>query len=213
MCRGWPTIQPTKMKLKEKVKSWFKKPKREEDGKFREETIWERRFKLPNWTIKTVIIAYALFGSYAVYTTIQNETKQFLTKLTTPKVIAIRADVAQAQDGDVSDQERNEDIETCNQAIDYWTQELEMEGQKDLFYRIVKAESGFKNTAKNGSSTASGCSQFVWGTWHSQGLKYWSDDFYSRNIWNPSDNVELMIRMVKDGGLSHWDASKAIWNQ
>ena len=130
--------------------------------------------------------------------------------------IVNRADGNEAENRDNGNSEVDEpvgsiEISDCYTAVDYWTKELGIEGQVPLIKKIVKAESNNNSQAKNPNSTASSCSQFLWSTWHSQGLKYWGDDFYNKNIWNPSDNVELMVRMIRDGGLSHWSASEHSW--
>lgn len=76
-----------------------------------------------------------------------------------------------------------------------------------LMARIVNCESGFKPNVKNTQSTASGIMQFLDGTYASYTKKYGITAPKS----DPVAQVELAVRMIADGGLSHWNASKSCW--
>lgn len=76
---------------------------------------------------------------------------------------------------------------------------------------IAKAESRFMPNAKNPKSTASGVFQFLDGT-----FKYFCIEKYElaesmaqKN--DPDIQIECALRILKDGGEKHWDASKSVW--
>lgn len=77
----------------------------------------------------------------------------------------------------------------------------------DLAKRIIDKESGGKATAKNKTSTASGCFQFVNATWHRYGQELWGEEFYEKNIYNPEHNVELGAYVLGKYGSNDWNAS------
>lgn len=97
------------------------------------------------------------------------------------------------------------EITDCNSAIDQST------GPKELMKRISDTESGNDPHAKNKVSSASGCFQFVNGTWHRYGLELWGDDFYDKNIFDPKDNTDLAAYVMNNYGTSDWDSSRSIW--
>lgn len=103
------------------------------------------------------------------------------------------------------------EISDCNTAVDVMAPKYG--ASKDLLKRIVKAESGNKNTAANPDSTARGCFQFIIGTWESYGRELWGEKFYEKNRYSPADNVELAAWMIGElGEISHWDASRHLWS-
>lgn len=73
---------------------------------------------------------------------------------------------------------------------------------QEIATEIARAESGFNPNAKNPKSTATGIFQFIKGTWK----KYCEGDRL-----NYEDNVACAVRMLSEGGYSHWDASKSLW--
>lgn len=77
-----------------------------------------------------------------------------------------------------------------------------------LFLRVARCESGLKPMAKNTESTASGIFQFLDSTFSSQLAKYGMTG--EKN--DPLVQIELAAKMIADGGLSHWNASKSCWN-
>lgn len=83
----------------------------------------------------------------------------------------------------------------------------------ELMKRIIKAESGNNRKAENSGSTATGCSQYVIGSWRYYGKMLWGDSFYEKNIYNHGDNVELMAWTIANYGTSPWDASKNVWDK
>ena len=80
-----------------------------------------------------------------------------------------------------------------------------------LFLRVATCESGLRTNAQNKISTASGIFQFLDGTFNSQYQKYFkvSPNMELKN--DPLIQIDLAARMIADGGLSHWNASKACW--
>lgn len=80
----------------------------------------------------------------------------------------------------------------------------------DLMNRIIMAESGGRPLAKNTGSTASGCGQFIRGTWAGtlkQMGRQWETPF------NADLNVEVMAWKIAHGGIRAWDASKHKWSK
>ena len=83
----------------------------------------------------------------------------------------------------------------------------------ELMDKIIKAESGNNPLVENKVSTATGCSQWILGSWRSYGKMLWGDDFHSKNIYSPKDNVELLAWTIANYGTSPWDASRAVWGK
>ena len=78
----------------------------------------------------------------------------------------------------------------------------------DLLNRIIKAESGGNPAARNPRSTASGCAQFIQGTWAStrrQMGREWVTPF------DAEANVETTAWKIANGGLNAWNASRSKW--
>ena len=80
----------------------------------------------------------------------------------------------------------------------------------ELLLRIAKCESGFNPNARNKHSTASGLFQFIDSTFINQAQAReieWTD----KN--DPEIQAELAARMIADGGLGHWNASRNCWDK
>lgn len=80
----------------------------------------------------------------------------------------------------------------------------------DLMIRIIRAESGGNPLAKNKNSTASGCGQFIRGTWAGtlrQMGREWVTPFDAKT------NVEAMAFKISRGGIGAWNASKSKWSK
>lgn len=86
--------------------------------------------------------------------------------------------------------------------------------------RIVIAESGWQPEIKNASSSASGLFQFLDSTFKryciggtdDKGQDYGyhlTDSMANKN--NPYIQTDCAVLMIRDGGLSHWDASRHLW--
>lgn len=84
---------------------------------------------------------------------------------------------------------------------------------EELMNKIIKAESGNNPLVENKVSTATGCSQWILGSWRSYGKMLWGDEFHSKNIYSPKDNVELLAWTIANYGTSPWDASRASWGK
>lgn len=102
-------------------------------------------------------------------------------------------------------------ITDCDSAADVYSVKYGV--SRDLLGRMIDAESGNKPTAANPKSTARGCFQFIIGTWELYGKRHWGEEFYSKNIYNPSHNVELAVWAISQYGTSDWDASRHIWGK
>jgi muramidase (phage lysozyme) len=73
--------------------------------------------------------------------------------------------------------------------------------------RVANCESGFHPEVHNKTSTASGLFQFLDSTWKSQSAKY---EVYTLKD-DPYGQIEVATRMIADGGIGHWNASKSCW--
>ena len=100
-------------------------------------------------------------------------------------------------------------IVDCKTAAAVYSRRYEV--NENLLGRIIEAESGNKNTAASGKSTARGCFQFIFGTWELYGKRHWGEEFYVKNVYSPKDNVDLASWAISQYGTSDWDASKHIW--
>jgi soluble lytic murein transglycosylase-like protein len=93
-----------------------------------------------------------------------------------------------------------------------WEEVIREEAQKegvdqDLLVSIARCESGFHPSVHNATSTASGLYQFLDSTWASQSAKYG----ITTQKDDPYGQIELAVKMIRDGGLSHWKASQSCW--
>jgi len=82
-----------------------------------------------------------------------------------------------------------------------------------LLNRIVIAESGWRVDAKNKRSTASGLFQFLDSTFASFCIKKYAmaESLDQKN--DPYIQMDCAVKMIQDGGLSHWNASKQNWSK
>lgn len=78
----------------------------------------------------------------------------------------------------------------------------------ELFLKIAKCESGLKPDAQNKTSSASGIFQFLNSTFFSYAHAY---GLSTEDKNDPLIQAELAAKMISDGGLSHWNASKNCW--
>lgn len=72
----------------------------------------------------------------------------------------------------------------------------------DLALRIIDCESGGNPKAKNPHSTASGLFQHL--------RMWWGGVF---DPFDPEQSVEHGARLFYDGGVAHWNASRACWSR
>lgn len=81
----------------------------------------------------------------------------------------------------------------------------------NLEYRIVKAESGWHPDSKNKLSTASGLAQYLTSTFQSQCINkyHFTDSMVHKN--DPYVQLNCLHAMIRDGGQSHWNASRTNW--
>ncbi len=93
--------------------------------------------------------------------------------------------------------------------LDYTAQYAAQYGiDVNLLNRVILAESGGNPAAKNPRSTASGCAQFIQGTWagtRRQMGREWVSPF------DAEANVETTAWKIANGGLSAWNASRSKW--
>lgn len=78
----------------------------------------------------------------------------------------------------------------------------------DLMNRIIAAESGGNPNAKNAHSSASGCAQFIKGTWNGS----WNI-YRGSSVFDPYANVNALALKISLGGLSAWNASRHNWSR
>ena len=96
----------------------------------------------------------------------------------------------------------------CYSYVDEMSQKYGVDA--GLMRRIIKAESGGNANAKNRNSSASGCGQFIAGTWAGtlrQMGREWVTPFDART------NVEAMAFKISRGGIGAWNASKSKWSK
>lgn len=79
-----------------------------------------------------------------------------------------------------------------------------------LTLTIAKCESGFKPTAQNKTSTASGIFQFLNGTWIQTRTQMGLDTSLELKM-NAEENIKTAMWKIANGGLRAWDASKSCW--
>jgi hypothetical protein len=82
-----------------------------------------------------------------------------------------------------------------------------------LMRKIIDAESGNNPNAENRVSTATGCFQWINGSWRHYGKELWGGDRFSKNIYSPADNTELAAYVLAKYGTGDWEASKGIWGR
>lgn len=77
-----------------------------------------------------------------------------------------------------------------------------------LVLKILKCESGFNPTAWNKSDPhggAKGIAQFLEPTFRNFSRVY---DIHAPDIWNPFQQINLLVYMVKDGLERHWTCAR-----
>ena len=65
----------------------------------------------------------------------------------------------------------------------------------DMAVFLAQIESNFNPKARNPRSTAKGIYQWLDGSWRS---------FCEGEVFNPEDNVDCAMRVIGEGGISHW---------
>lgn len=83
----------------------------------------------------------------------------------------------------------------------------------DITVAIAEAESDLNINAKNASSTASGLFQFINGTFRYYCIEKFefAKDMSQKN--DPFIQTECAVRMLSEGGESHWKESEHVWGQ
>ena len=147
-----------------------------------------------------VMVVYSVFGLQSVSETIL-EGSEAMLKDRFKTVVIVNEPV-----------EVKKEIKKVNVTCNDWAEEFGGDNV-DLIKKIIKAESNNNPKAKNGGSSASGCMQFINGTWNGQGLKFWGDEFYNKNVFSAKDNVELGSHLINKGELSRWNESKHNWSK
>jgi hypothetical protein len=188
---------PNNTTMKNKIKSAVSEKKKNVKKCFKSKRSVDKRVYL------FVIVVYAIFGLESVAKTIYDGSSAYLENRFSKTVIV---NEAVAKDPTVSKIETVKENVTCND----WAEEFGG-ANTDLIKRIIKAESGNNELAKNPTSTASGCSQWLWGSWHNYGTEYWGDEFFEKSVWSPKDNVQLTAYVIDKYGSSPWNASKHNW--
>jgi len=72
----------------------------------------------------------------------------------------------------------------------------------NLLMRIATCESGLRPKEQSTISTAGGVFQYIDGTWNG---------YCEGEKKNARDNVDCAVRMISEGGLHHWNASRSCW--
>lgn len=90
---------------------------------------------------------------------------------------------------------------TVEQKIEYYANEYNIDA--DLALNIAWCESNYIEDAQNSHSSAGGIFQFIDSTWeyYCEGEKY-----------NADDNIKCAVKLLSEGGVSHWNASKHCWS-
>jgi soluble lytic murein transglycosylase-like protein len=124
----------------------------------------------------------------------------------------VRANENKTRIESTSATERNEsEPVSCQDWAKVWAKTYNV--PEELLKKIIKAESGNNEKVENTNSTATGCAQFVIGTWRFRGKELWNDEFYNKNIYSPKDNVELLAWTISKYGTADWDASRSVWSK
>jgi soluble lytic murein transglycosylase-like protein len=97
---------------------------------------------------------------------------------------------------------------SCFDYVDKYASKYNVDN--NLMRRIIKAESGGNPNAKNKTSTASGCAQFIKATWAGT-LKQMNREYITP--FDAETNVEALAWKISRGGLRAWDASKSKWSK
>lgn len=90
---------------------------------------------------------------------------------------------------------------TVEQKIEHYADIYDVD--LDLALNIAWCESNFIEDAQNQHSTAGGVYQFIDSTFEA----YCDGDKY-----NADDNIKCAVRILSEGGINHWNASKHCWS-
>lgn len=101
-----------------------------------------------------------------------------------------------------------------DRVVDFINSQALQEGVTvSLAEAVAQAESNFNSDAKNASSSASGIYQFTNGTFQSMCI----DKYHIANSMTEKNSYTTQticaIKMIKDGYLGRWDASKTVWSK
>ncbi len=80
-----------------------------------------------------------------------------------------------------------------------------------LALSIAVCESNFEPTAKSPSSSAKGIAQFINSTWFETMRRMGLPT--SSSVFDPKTHVEAFVWLLKNDGVSHWEASKKCWQK
>lgn len=78
---------------------------------------------------------------------------------------------------------------------------------------IAKAESGLVINAKNSHSSASGLFQYINSTFEYFCIKKYGIAQSMADKNNPDFQAHCAVRMLADGGESHWNESRHVWGK
>lgn len=94
-----------------------------------------------------------------------------------------------------------------------WSRAVYYNYNPKVAVEIAKAESGLVIDAKNVGSSASGLFQFINGTYMSFCVNGFNlaDSMASKN--DPFVQIECAVRMLSQGGESHWSESEHVWRK
>lgn len=122
---------------------------------------------------------------------------QILNATPTPKPRSLKIGVVLAMDKVIE----CKDVVTCIREVG----ESLGVSNKDIMtmIRIAKAESGYKPSAKNSTSSARGVFQILLGTWE--------DNNCEGSRLNYHDNIVCAYKLYQARGFQPWDASKSKW--
>lgn len=73
----------------------------------------------------------------------------------------------------------------------------------NLVRAVAICESGLKENAQNAYSSAGGVFQYIDSTW---------EGYCDGNKMNAEDNIKCGVRMISEGGISHWSESQSCWS-
>lgn len=104
---------------------------------------------------------------------------------------------------------KQEEIKDCEGAVAFYSKQYG--APEDLMQRIMRSESSNDPLVENKVSTATGCFQWIVGSWRQYGKELWKDQFYAKNVYNPKDNTELAAYVISKYGTGDWDASRHAW--
>lgn len=74
----------------------------------------------------------------------------------------------------------------------------------NLMKNIAWCESNFIEDAQNPHSTAGGVMQYLDSTF---------ENYCSGDKFDADDNIRCAAKMISNGGISHWNASRGCWSE